>query len=194
MKGYNKLRSDILHILQHKLSKQLYYHGIHHTLDALKTSQLYLKHNPLSKHQAKLLRLGILLHDIGFTETTTEHEKRGAMIAEELLGQYDFPDQDIELIKGLIMATKIPQNPSTLMEKIICDVDLDYLGRSDFYEISETLYREFKVYTDLKDHNEWNKLQVKFLEAHKYHTDFAIKNRQPEKEKRIAELKKMIHS
>ena len=33
---------------------------------------------------------------------------------------------------------------------------------------------------------------IKFLEAHQYHTDFAIKKRQPEKEKRIEELKQLV--
>jgi len=193
LKGYNKLRSIALDKLRNELSKELYYHGIHHTLDALKTSDLYLRHNPLSQHEAKLLRLGILFHDIGFTQSTVDHELKSVSIAEPLLIQHGFPVKDIEIIKGLIMATKIPQKPKNLMEEIICDVDLDYLGRPDFYEISETLYKEIKVYTEINDHNEWNKLQVKFLESHQYHTEFAIRNRQPEKEKRIAELKKMIN-
>lgn len=192
MKGYNKLRKVILDILQNNLSSELYYHGIHHTLDALRTSKVYLRHVDIGPHESKLLRLGILLHDIGFIESTIDHELRGARIAEKLLREYDFPSEDIQIIKGLIMATRIPQEPKTFLEKIICDVDLDYLGRPDFYEISETLFQELKVYTSIRDRNEWNKLQVGFLEAHRYHTEFAIKNRQPKKEQRIKELKEMI--
>jgi len=192
LKGYNKLRKVILDILQNNLSSELYYHGIHHTLDALRTSKVYLRHVDIGPHESKLLRLGILLHDIGFIESTIDHELRGARIAEKLLREYDFPSEDIQIIKGLIMATRIPQEPKTFLEKIICDVDLDYLGRPDFYEISETLFQELKVYTSIRDRNEWNKLQVGFLEAHRYHTEFAIKNRQPKKEQRIKELKEMI--
>ena len=40
--------------------------------------------------------------------------------------------------------------------------------------------------------NDWNKIQISFLEKHEYHTDFAIDKRQPEKDKRIAELKTML--
>ena len=90
------------------------------------------------------------------------------------------------------MATKVPQTPKTLLEKMICDIDLDYLGRSDFYKISNYLFEELKVTRGLTSKNEWNKIQVKFLEAHEYHTDFAIKKRQPEKEKRIEEIKLLI--
>jgi len=75
---------------------------------------------------------------------------------------------------------------------MICDIDLDYLGRTDFYRISNYLFEELQVTIGLKNKNQWNKIQIEFLEAHQYHTDFAIKKRQPEKEKRIKELKEII--
>jgi len=178
--------------LQNELSKDLHYHGMHHTLDALKTCDLYLRHIKIDPHDARLLRLGILFHDIGFTISNEEHEYKGSIIARDLLTQFGFKTKDIDVIVGLILSTKIPQSPKTLLENMICYIDLDYLGRSDFYEISESLYEELQVTIGLKNKNDWNKIQVKFLEAHKYHTDFAIKNRQPEKEKRIMELKKLI--
>ena len=192
MKGYNTLRKTLLEILHHKLSKDLHYHGVHHTLDALKTCDLYLKKIKIAKHEAQLLRLGILFHDIGFTVSNDDHEIRGAEIAKELLAKYDFKTEDINIIVGLILSTKVPQTPNTLLEKMICDIDLDYLGRSDFYKISNYLFEELQYTIGLKDKNEWNKIQVKFLKAHSFHTDFAIKKRQPEKEKRIKELKEII--
>jgi predicted metal-dependent HD superfamily phosphohydrolase len=192
MKGYNTLRKKLLGILHNKLSKDLHYHGVHHTLDALKTSDLYLRHNKINKHEAQLLRLGILFHDIGFTVSTTDHEHKGTEIAREILSSFNFKAEDIDIIVRLILSTEIPQKPHTLLEKMICDIDLDYLGRSDFYKISNYLFKELQITIGLKDKNEWNKIQIKFLEAHEYHTDFAIKNRQPEKEKRIKELKEII--
>ncbi|MGI9531539.1 HD domain-containing protein [Lutimonas sp.] len=192
MKGYYKLRKIILDILNTKLSKDLHYHGVHHTVDALNTCSVYLKHNKISNHEAKLLRLGVLLHDIGFTETTKEHEKKSAEIADKLLSENGISEEDKSVIEGLILSTKIPQQPKTLLEKIICDVDLDYLGRADFYAISNQLFQELKALDVLDDFDDWNKLQIRFLEAHTYHTEFAIQNRQPEKELRIAELKKLV--
>jgi len=192
MKGYYTLRKIIMERLQNELSQDLHYHGMHHTLDALKTCDLYLRHIKINSHDARLLRLGILFHDIGFTVSNEEHEYKGSIIARDLLTQFDFKTKDIDVIVGLILSTKIPQSPKTLLENMICDIDLDYLGRSDFYKISESLYEELQVTIGLKNKNDWNKIQVKFLEAHQYHTDFAIKKRQPEKEKRIEELKELI--
>lgn len=90
------------------------------------------------------------------------------------------------------MATKVPQSPKNLFEQIICDADLDYLGRRDFDPISRSLFVEFKEYGIVQSIDEWNKLQVKFLEGHTYHTEFARKNRQPIKEQRIAAIKLML--
>ena len=64
MKNYNKIRKSILRILNSQLPHKLYYHGIHHTLNALKISKLYIKHENVSKEDAKLLRLAILFHFI----------------------------------------------------------------------------------------------------------------------------------
>lgn len=194
MKGYIKLRKKALDDLNSKLSSKLSYHSVDHTLGALQTCELYLKHMNIDKYQAKLLRVGILFHDIGFTDTIVEHEAKGAEIAAEMMSDLGFSKDDIQIVVGLILATKVPQQPHTLLEQIICDVDLDYLGRDDFYTIGNLLFKELKAYSLVTDLNDWNIIQIKFLENHKYHTDFAIEKRQPEKEKRIAELKKLVAS
>ncbi len=143
----------------------------------------------LKKGMPLLLRTGVLFHDFGFTRSFDDHERNGAILAEKVLPDYGFSPEEIKIVEGLIMSTKIPQKPETELEKIICDADLDYLGRDDYYPISNTLFQELKSLGKIKTQAEWNALQVGFLEAHKYHTSYAIENRQPEKEKRIAELK-----
>ncbi len=192
MKGYYKLRKKALEILNTQLAKELYYHGIDHTLDVLKTCNYYIEREKVNKREAKLLRLGALLHDIGFTISNFEHEETGKNIANKLMKSYGFPSKDIQIVEGLILATRIPQTPKNKLEEIICDCDLDYLGRTDFYPISNHLYKELKFLSMVQTKSDWNKIQITFMERHQYHTEFAIKNRQPNKEKRIAELKEMV--
>ena len=192
MKGYNKIRKKALEILNSALSKKLYYHGAHHTIDVLHVINQYIKREKINNYAAKILRIGALYHDIGFSVSSKEHEKSGCIIAEKYMLEYGFSKKDISIVKGLIMATRIPQSPKTHLEKIICDADLDYLGRNDFYTISNQLFKELGFFSEIQNENDWNKLQINFLEAHQYHTEFAIKNRQPQKEKRIEELKKLI--
>lgn len=188
MKGYIKIRKKILSILDTKLSPKLHYHGIHHTLNALKVSKHYIKHGGLTNEEAKLLRLAILLHDIGFTVSSINHEKESILIAEKMMLDFQFNKSHIDLVKGMILSTKIPQTPNTKLEKIICDIDLDYLGSKNYYLISNQLLEEISENSNSINSIEWNKMQLIFLSDHKYHTNFAIKNRQPNKEKRITEL------
>lgn len=192
MKGYRKLRKLALDKLHAQLPKDLYYHGINHTLKVLETCNAHIKREKIPAYEAKLLRLAVLMHDIGYTESGENHEARAMDLAEEWMAIYDFPKRDIAIVKGLILATRVPQNPKNHLERIICDSDLDYLGRSDFYEISAKLYKELKVDSKVNSKKEWDKKQIKFLQEHEYHTPFARKNRQPEKEKRIVELKQMV--
>lgn len=188
MKGYIKLRRQIKAILETELPDKLYYHAMHHTYDVLNVCNEYIRREQIKPYDAKLLRLGALMHDIGFSQTYDNHEAKGQEIAEELMSELGFPKKDIAIIKGLIWATKIPQSPKTYLEKIICDADLDYLGRPDFYEIGDQLYSELKHRGILKNVKEWNRIQIDFLEKHQYHTSFARKHRQPAKARRIAEL------
>jgi len=192
MKGYILLRKKAFKILRSELSDDLFYHEIQHTLDVLNVCNQYIKREKIDKYNAKLLRIGALLHDIGFTISNIDHEERGVEIAQKLMEEFGFSKNDFNKVKGLILATRIPQNPKNYLEKIICDADLDYLGRSDFYKISNYLFKELKAYSIIKSQKDWDLAQIKFLETHKYHTNFAIRNRQPKKAKRIAELKNLI--
>lgn len=192
MKGYFKLRKKALKILNSELPSDLYYHNISHTLDVLNVINQAIKRNKISSTSAYLLKIAGLFHDIGFSTVKINHEEKSAEMAEVLMLEHGFSKESIKIVQGLILATKIPQSPKTELEKILCDSDLDYLGRKDFYEISNKLYKEFLVSSIVSNKNEWNKLQVKFLENHKYHTDFSKKNRQPSKEKRILEIKKLL--
>ena len=92
------------------------------------------------------------------------------------------------------MATKIPQAPKNLLERIICDADLDYLGRNDFYKIGNTLFEEFKEYKVISDEESWNRLQVGFIGGHNFFTETTLARRESKKQEYLQELKKLVES
>lgn len=177
--------------LEKELPMGLSYHGVHHTLDVLQAGLIIADTEKCSPKDIQLLRLAIWLHDCGFSRTYRGHEEAGCDIAKELLPKFRIHEEDIEVICGLIRATKIPQTPDTLLERIICDADLDYLGRDDVYEIADTLYQEIKNKIGPLNESDWNELQISFLEAHNYFTKFSKKHRTPSKTKYLKELKKL---
>jgi hypothetical protein len=93
----------------------------------------------------------------------------------------------------MIRATKVPQNPQTLLEEIICDSDLDYLGRDDFFSIGEGLYKEFRIQKIVSNEEEWNQLQVSFLESHHYFTKTSNERRKKGKQLNLEKIKEKIN-
>jgi exopolyphosphatase/pppGpp-phosphohydrolase len=139
-----------------------------------------------------LLKTAALFHDTGITVSFDDHEFKGAEYAREVLPGYGYSPEQIERICSIIMATKLPPRPSNLLEEIICDSDLDYLGRSDFIPVSNTLFEELKAQNKMKDLNEWNKLQVKFISGHQYFTLTARRLREVNKKLQIERIRSLI--
>lgn len=192
MREYENLKKEALGILEENLSDRLHYHGLSHTLDVLEVCNQYVQRERIAEAEANLLRIGALLHDIGFTVSTKMHEERSVELAGPIMVKYGYSEADISIVKGLIRATRVPQSPKNYLEEIICDSDLDYLGRDDFYKISNQLFEELKSFSVVTEVSEWNRQQIRFLEAHSYHTAYARKYRQPKKEERIRELKALV--
>jgi predicted metal-dependent HD superfamily phosphohydrolase len=192
MDKYITLRERVLDLLKEKLPENLHYHGVGHTLRAIDVAEDYINHHKLGVHEAQILRLAVLMHDIGYTETSLNHEEVGARIAKELMNELEFSVVQTKVVCNLIRATKVPQMPTNLLERIICDVDLDYLGREDYMEISELLFKELYENSMIDSREEWNKMQIDFLENHKYHTFYGRTERQPVKEKWLVELRKSL--
>lgn len=160
----------------------LSYHGLDHTLDVLNVCEQYIKRLDLPEEQRYLLRTGAIVHDMGFLKGPANHEEVGSGMAAEIMRNLGMNENQIQEVKGLVMATKIPQTPLNEIQKIICDADLDYLGRSDYPEISTRLFKELKYMKVLETEEQWKNLQINFLKAHHFHTPFAIKNREPKKQ------------
>ncbi|HBF89439.1 MAG TPA: guanylate cyclase [Bacteroidales bacterium] len=189
---YDDLEEYMLDRLEKELPQHLFYHNLKHTIDVVIQVELIGRGEEISEEDLLLLKTAALFHDAGHTIKSQEHEYLGTQIVNEILPKYGYDQNQIEIINGIIMATKLPPTPHTLLQKIICDADLDYLGRTDFIPVSETLFKELSAQNILTNYNEWNKLQVKFLSGHSYFTDTANKLREVNKQGQIDRIKKLI--
>lgn len=167
---------------------QLPYHNIAHVRDVAQAAERIAGHESVSADEKKLIQLAALLHDIGFIHGAREHEARGAEMVRELLPRFGFDTIQIETIANMILATKLPQSPQTQLEKILCDADLDYLGRDDFFEISNKLFQEMKDAGVVENEREWNLVQRTFLQGHRYHTGYSKAIREAGKQRRLNEI------
>ncbi len=184
---FDGAEKNIIQILESKMPK-LQYHNIDHIYDVLNSSLLIAEHERVTADEIKLLRLAALYHDAGFVHSPKNHEEKGASMAREFLPAFGLSDEQISMISNMVLATRIPQSPTNMLDKILCDADLDYLGRVDFYEIGGRLFEELKAQGVVETEREWNLVQKTFLESHRYHTRFSRENRELKKHQHIQEI------
>jgi hypothetical protein len=89
----------------------------------------------------------------------------------------------------MILSTDLERDPKTHVEKIICDADLDHLGREDFFKLDGKLREGRRARgIDVNDDVKWFKGTFEIIKKHKFHTDSQKKLREKEKQKNIKKL------
>lgn len=178
-------------LLVNKLSKSIKFHTLQHTQEVVAAAEKLADTEQLSEEDHLALLLGAWFHDTGYTGgQARDHETVSAQLASEFLTSHGASPELTTKVLGCVNATRMPQNPTNLIEKIICDADLFHIGTDAFKEKSRLLREEIKEFgkEDLSK-KIWRQTNIAFLEAHKYFTDFAHRNLQPVKEQHLAELK-----
>jgi exopolyphosphatase/pppGpp-phosphohydrolase len=182
---FNTIYQTVLEKLD-GLSDQLSYHRKEHSLDVLKqATHIAIQEGIQDPHQLLLLQTAALYHDCGFLETYFNHEVHSCKIFLQDANLYSFKEADIQIIQDLILATRVLQTPKTLLEKILCDADLDYLGRDDFSRLGNLLKTELLHFEILKNEMDWDALQVEFLRNHQYYTKYSQEKREPVKREHL---------
>jgi len=189
---FTDLQEIILDKLEKELPPYLYYHNVKHTVDVVTEVELIGWAEGLEDEDILILKTAGLFHDAGHTVSYDDHEYQGTLLARTYLPEYGYTTEEIDRICEVIMATKMPPQPKDLLQRIICDADLDYLGRSDMIPVSNTLYKELKEQDKIGTLNDWNKLQVKFITGHQYFTKTAQSLREVNKQKQIERIRELI--
>jgi uncharacterized membrane-anchored protein YitT (DUF2179 family)/predicted metal-dependent HD superfamily phosphohydrolase len=171
--------------LEQELPAHLTYHNFQHTEDVLQATEHLCKAENVSGHERELLLTAALFHDAGFLKTYNGHEEESCNMAREILPSFDYSTQDIDTICDLIMVTKLEQKPTTLLQKIIRDADVHYLGTNNYFTNANKLYNEYKHEGLVKDHRDWHNKQIAFLGDHEYFTRSAIKKYGPWKKNNL---------
>lgn len=182
----------ILKKLQTELNPDLKYHGISHTIDVFNSATVIAAMENINGKDLLLIQTASLYHDSGFIIKYKGHEEISVMIAQDVLPKYGYQPHDIDVISQMIMATRIPQTPCSLLDEILSDADLDYMGRDDFFMNAMRLkheWMEYGIITTLKD---WYFIQNDFLSKHTFFTNSAKKLRQEKKMLHLSQIKELL--
>ncbi|MFN4762976.1 HD family phosphohydrolase [Gillisia sp. Q332] len=184
---FQDIYKKIIGKLEHELPEELAYHNAHHTKYVVEKAILLAGYENITGKELKLITIAALYHDTGFLIDHKEHENLGCQIAfRDLQGLLNA--DELENICGMITATKIPQKPRNIHEKIVADSDLFYLGTTDYKKFSKKLYLELKHFDPSINEEKWLKIQVNFLSSHNYHTKYGKEVLEPVKRNNLNAL------
>ncbi len=190
---YDGARAYALRRLERELSPRLTYHSLAHTRDeVLPAAELLAADAGVNGEPLMLLRTAAVFHDVGFVVQREGHEAAGMTIAQAVLPSFGYTDSQLTVIGDLVMATRLPQSPRTLLECILADADLDLLGREAYWVRHLDLRAEWAAFGLSMSDLEWYQNQLSFLSGHTYFSPFARQRRDPQKLDNIRRLEKKV--
>ncbi len=179
--------------LQNNLPGKYVYHNIDHTLLVVLSAKEIAAGNNLSEEELEMLLIAAWFHDLGYCQGAEGHEQRSAQLAEAFLLEKNYNPDHIAIIKGCILATKMPQTPKTLMEDILCDADLSSLGKENYDELNKRLRIEWEITGRSKFTEEgWLLLEIEFLSKHHYHNEYAQRIYDKQLGRNLGKLRKQL--
>lgn len=165
----------ILEKLEKDLPAELTYHNAKHTRSTIGHARELATIENVRGDDLTLLLTAAAYHDSGFLYLYENHEEASCRIARENLPVFGYDTGQIEEICQLILVTRLPQQPKTRLQEILCDADLYYLGTDQYQSIAESLYHELQHKGLYRNMNTWLAEQRDFLKAHRYFSGAAAK-------------------
>lgn len=189
----DKVREYVYELYSKHANPANVYHSFSHTELVVEASIEIGKAEGISDKEMELVIIAAWFHDIGYIKSCEEHEECSCEFVQSFFTELNFSEENLSIIKGIIMATKMPQSPKTHLEKIVCDADMIHLGRKSYNKISSLLRieAENKKNKTFNDY-EWLKINVNFLSNHKFFTTYAQNTYENPKQKNLIKLQKKL--
>ena len=191
---FEKARNYVLTRLEHELSPNLIYHCLGHTRnEVVPAADLLATLEKVDDYDRLLLLTGAYFHDLGFIRQRQDHEAISIQLAEQALPAFGYSEAEIAVVRGIIQATHLPQTPTTLLERIMADADMDDLGYKDFWKRSADIRKELDLYGIKYTDVEWYTYQLDLLQSHSYFTESARLLRNTLKQEHLLEVKRLLN-
>jgi len=183
----------IRELFRDELPDGIKYHDANHTLHPTKgvvaVANSIAISESISEHDRELLNTAAYFHDTGYIREYDKNEPIAARMAGRILKLIGYKPNEVEKIKKMILSTDLEREPKTHMEKILCDADLDHLGREDFFKLDGRLREGRRARgIDVSDDAKWYKGTLEIIKTHQYYTESQKKLRETEKQKNIKRL------
>jgi predicted metal-dependent HD superfamily phosphohydrolase len=169
------------------------YHDFTHTHEVVEAVGEVGVASGLDAVQMVVVTLAAWFHDTGYVDGAEGHEERSAILAGEFLRVCGYPQERTAEVIGCIRATKVPQRPLTLLEKVVCDSDILHIGQEDALVKSALLRQEVEARTGEKYTDEvWLKKNIDFMSCCPFHTPYAHGKYGERRLRNVEELKSRL--
>lgn len=163
----------VLLFLKQKLSSDLVFHNLAHTSEVVKAAWEIGQCSDLNESEMEILIVAAWFHDCGYAYAYTGHEEESKKVAKSYLEKWSANTDFILSVLACIEATKFPQRPGTMVEKVLCDADLFHFTKPSYPQYAKAIRKEFEVFLDKRySEEEWLKINTSLLKAHNYCTAY----------------------
>jgi predicted metal-dependent HD superfamily phosphohydrolase len=150
------------------------YHDLQHTQKVAAAAEQMAHHYHLNERDFFVVTTAAWFHDAGYYVDAQNHEQKGAELAADFLRKQGLSEGDIDAVAKCILATRMPQNPTNLLEEIVCDADLFHLGTEEFGNNNKKMRRELEARTGNSiSKEEWRRNSIQLLQTHHYFTGYS---------------------
>ena len=190
---FEQARQYVLDRLARELSPLITYHSLAHTLEEVTpAAEQFAALEGVNGEDLLLLRTAAVYHDAGFVEQHHAHEEGSARIAAAVLPGFGYTPDQVAVIVNIILATRLPQAPQTLLEQIMADADLSVLGQANFLLRNAALRQELAAFGQVKTDAQWYGTQLKFIRDHRYFTATASRLLDRQKQINVAAMTALL--
>ncbi|MEZ4966584.1 MAG: DUF5706 domain-containing protein [Saprospiraceae bacterium] len=172
------------------ISPDYVFHDLEHTAQTVAAAHTIAEGFKVNEREMLLLLVATWFHDTGYSEGPKDHEERSCKNVEKFL-KGKATDDEIRQVIACIRATKVPQQPQTLLEQIICDADLSHLGMESYWDRTGKFRQELTLTKKIvMSEQDWVDFEINFMLNHSYHTAIANELFNKRKAKHIQRLLK----
>lgn len=190
---YKKVENFVTELYEKNQTESLVFHNLQHTEKVVERAKEIAQHYQLPEQEQFVLYAAAWFHDTGhlFTDPSM-HEVKSVELMRDFLSKYVEDEAVLKEISECILSTRMPRNPQTLLQQIICDADTYHLGTKEFKTTNKQIKKEYELRKLPTPAAGWKKSSLDFIEAHVFYTDYCKLLLDETKQENIDKLKKKL--
>ena len=156
--------------LEKHLERCYTYHNAAHTLEVCAAAKLFAELSGVPQDTRFALRIAAIFHDFGYLVRSFDNEQLAWPYIQDFGKRFGIDQNILLAANSMILETVFPYAPTTWGGKLLCDADVEYIGREVFFTQAAHFREELSagnvVYTD----KEWWSLELDFLQKNSFFT------------------------